>query len=152
MPVTSELILVALLLTGVLAKSHLIATAACILLFIKLAKFDIAFDFLENKGLELGLLILLLTIMVPLANGKIDNRDVIYNLTSIPGLLAFLGGALATHLNSQGLQMLQVSPEIIFGLVIGSLFGIIFLGGIPVGPLMAAGIAALFMEFFRYLK
>lgn len=149
---TSELILVALLLTGVLAKSHLIATAACILLFIKLAKFDIAFDFLENKGLELGLLILLLTIMVPLANGKIDNRDVIYNLTSIPGLLAFLGGALATHLNSQGLQMLQVSPEIIFGLVIGSLFGIIFLGGIPVGPLMAAGIAALFMEFFRYLK
>jgi len=150
--VTSELILAALLLVGVLAKSHLIAAAACILLFIKLARFDLAFNFLEQKGLELGLLILLLTIMVPLANGKISERDIIYNLTSIPGLLAILGGALATHLNSQGLQMMQADPAIIFGLIIGSIFGILFLGGMPVGPLMAAGIAALFMEFFKYTK
>ncbi|AZK59824.1 protein of unknown function DUF441 [Candidatus Desulforudis audaxviator] len=149
---TSELILAALLLVGVLAKSHLIAAAACILLFIKLARFDLAFNFLEQKGLELGLLILLLTIMVPLANGKISERDIIYNLTSIPGLLAILGGALATHLNSQGLQMMQADPAIIFGLIIGSIFGILFLGGMPVGPLMAAGIAALFMEFFKYTK
>ncbi len=152
MPVTSELILAALLLVGVLAKSHLIAAAACILLFIKLARFDLAFNFLEQKGLELGLLILLLTIMVPLANGRISERDIIYNLTSIPGLLAILGGALATHLNSQGLQMMQADPAIIFGLIIGSIFGILFLGGMPVGPLMAAGIAALFMEFFKYTK
>ncbi|MBE0467696.1 MAG: DUF441 domain-containing protein, partial [Candidatus Desulforudis sp.] len=113
---------------------------------------DFAFDFLENKGLELGLLILLLTIMVPLANGKIDERDIVYNLTSVPGMLAILGGALATHLNSQGLQMMQMDPGIIFGLIIGSLFGILFLGGMPVGPLMAAGVAALFLEFFRYFK
>jgi uncharacterized membrane protein (DUF441 family) len=152
MPVASELILVALLLIGLLAKSHLIAAAACILVIVKLARMEVVFDFLENKGLELGLLVLLLTIMVPLANGKINDRDIIYNLTSVPGLLAILGGALATHLNSQGLLMLQVDPGIIFGLIIGSLFGIIFLGGIPVGPLMAAGIAALFMEFFRYFK
>jgi len=89
---------------------------------------------------------------VPLANGKISERDIIYNLTSIPGLLAILGGALATHLNSQGLQMMQADPAIIFGLIIGSIFGILFLGGMPVGPLMAAGIAALFTEFFKYTK
>lgn len=152
MPVTSELILAALLVVGVLAKSHLLAAAACILLFIKLARFDLAFNFLEQKGLELGLLILLLTIMVPLANGRISAHDIIYNLTSVPGLLAILGGALATHLNSQGLQMMQADPAIIFGLVFGSIFGILFLGGMPVGPLMAAGIAALFMEFFKYTR
>jgi len=152
MPVTSELILAALLVVGVLAKSHLLAAAACILLFIKLAKFDLAFNFLEQKGLELGLLILLLTIMVPLANDRISAHDIIYNLTSVPGLLAILGGALATHLNSQGLQMMQADPAIIFGLVFGSIFGILFLGGMPVGPLMAAGIAALFMEFFKYTR
>lgn len=149
---TSELILAALLVVGVLAKSHLLAAAACILLFIKLARFDLAFNFLEQKGLELGLLILLLTIMVPLANGRISAHDIIYNLTSVPGLLAILGGALATHLNSQGLQMMQADPAIIFGLVFGSIFGILFLGGMPVGPLMAAGIAALFMEFFKYTR
>lgn len=152
MPVSSELILAALLVVGVLAKSHLMAAAACILLFIKLARFNLAFNFLEQKGLELGLLILLLTIMVPLANGRISEHDIIYNLTSIPGLLAILGGALATHLNSQGLQMMQADPAIIFGLIFGSIFGILFLGGMPVGPLMAAGIAALFIEFFRYAK
>lgn len=144
--------LVALLLIGIVARSNLIATAACVLLILKFANLNLVFPLLERRGLDLGLLFLLLSIMVPLANGKVSGRDIIYNLTSLPGILAVTGGALATHLNTRGLKLLKLDPEIVFGLVLGSIFGIVFLHGVPVGPLMAAGVAALFMEFSRLFR
>lgn len=145
-------LLVALLLIGIVARSNLIATAASLLLIFKLTKLHFMFPLLEKRGLEIGLLFLLLSILVPIASGKITAREMLYTLTSLPGLLALFGGALATHLNGEGLKLLQLQPEIIFGLVIGSIFGIVFLGGVPVGPLMAAGITALFLEMATYLS
>jgi uncharacterized membrane protein (DUF441 family) len=63
-----------------------------------------------------------------------------------------LGGALATYLNGGGLKLLQIDPEIIFGVVIGSIIGITFFGGIPVGPLMAAGLTALFLNIIALFR
>lgn len=144
--------LVALLLIGIVAHSSLIATAACIMLILKFTNLNLMFPLLERRSLELGLLFLLLSILVPLSNGKVNERDILYNLTSLPGLLALAGGALATQLNTQGLKLLKIDPEIIFGLLLGSILGIVFLKGVPVGPLMAAGLAALLYSsvgFFR---
>ncbi|MEW5952810.1 MAG: DUF441 domain-containing protein [Bacillota bacterium] len=145
-------LLVALLLIGIIARSNLIATAACVLLLLKFANLHFILPLLEKRGLELGLLFLLLAIMVPVANGQVNEKDLLYNFTTIPGILAVLGGALATHLNGEGLKLLQLDPELIFGFVVGSVIGIVFLGGVPVGPLMAAGITALFLEIINWIK
>lgn len=147
-----NIILAALLLVGIIAHSNLIAASALILLFLKFAGLTPIFPVLEKWGLNIGLLFLLLSIMAPLASGKITNREIIYNLTSLPGIIAIISGALATHLNSEGLKLMKLSPEIIFGMLIGAVIGIIFLGGIPVGPLMAAGVAALFMEVISFFR
>jgi uncharacterized membrane protein (DUF441 family) len=140
--------LVALLLVGIVARSNLIAIAACVLLILRFANLNMIFPLLERRGLEVGLLFLLLSILVPIARGTVTEEDLLYNLTSVPGMLSIAGGALATHMNSEGLKLLGLRPEIIFGLVIGSILGIVFFHGIPVGPLMAAGIAALYLEIF----
>ncbi|MCL6635878.1 MAG: DUF441 family protein [Peptococcaceae bacterium] len=95
------------------------------------------------------LLFLILSILVPLANGRVSERDIIYNLTSLPGLLAVAGGAVATQLNTEGLRLLQADPEVVFGIVLGSILGIVILNGVPVGPLMAAGATALFLKVLR---
>jgi len=145
-------LLMGLFLAGIIARSNLIAAAAGILLLIKLTRLNFMFPLLERRGLELGLLFLLLSILVPLATNRISEKDIVYNLTSWAGIMAITGGALATHLNGQGLKLLQFDPIIIFGLITGSILGIIFLGGIPVGPLMAAGLTALFLEISRFFK
>ncbi len=145
-------ILVGLLLIGIVARSNLIATAACVLLVFKFTNLNFVFSLLERRGLELGLLFLLLSIMVPLANGKVSERDIIHNLTSLPGILAVTGGAVATHLNTRGLRLLKLDTQIVFGLVLGSILGIVFLHGVPVGPLMAAALTALFMESTRIFR
>lgn len=138
--------LVALLIVGIVARSNLISIAACILLVLRLSNLNMVFPMLERRGLEAGLLFLLLSILVPVANGVVTEKDLVYNITSLPGVLSIIGGALATHMNGEGIRLMQVEPEIIFGLIIGSIFGIILFHGIPVGPLTAAGISALFLE------
>ena len=146
------LLLVVLLLIGIVSRSNLIATAACVLLIIKFANLHFVFSILERRGLELGLLFLLLAILVPVATGKVSEKEIIGTFTSLSGILAIVGGALATHLNGDGLKLLQIDPEIIFGLLLGSIIGIVFMGGIPVGPLMAAGLTALFLEAVNSIK
>ncbi|MCG8400145.1 MAG: DUF441 domain-containing protein [Firmicutes bacterium] len=146
------LLLVVLLIIGIVSRSNLIATAACVLLIIKFANLHFVFSILERRGLELGLLFLLLAILVPVATGKVSEKEIIGTFTSLSGILAIVGGALATHLNGEGLKLLQIDPEIIFGLLLGSIIGIVFMGGIPVGPLMAAGLTALFLEAVNSIK
>ena len=146
------LLLVALLLVGIISRSNLIATAACVLLIIKFCNLQFVFSILERRGLEIGLLFLLLAILVPVANDKVTEKDLLITFTSLPGILAIVGGALATHLNGEGLRLLQIDPQIIFGILIGSMIGIVFLDGVPVGPLMAAGLTALFLETIRLFQ
>jgi len=145
-------LLVALLLIGIVSRSNLIAIAAGLLLMIKFTNLTCLFTLLEKRGLEIGLLFLLLAILMPVATGRISEKDLLATFTSFPGLLAIAGGALATHLNGAGLKLLQINPEIIFGLLVGSVLGIVFLGGIPVGPLMAAGLTALFLAVAKLFK
>ena len=144
--------LVVLLLVGIIARSNLISSAACILLVLKFSRLDMFFPFLEKRGLEIGLLFLLLSILVPVATEKLTRNEILYSFLSLPGILAILGGALATYLNGDGLKLLQIDPEIIFGVVIGSIIGITFFGGIPVGPLMAAGLTALFLNIIALFR
>ncbi|GAB6935393.1 DUF441 domain-containing protein [Calditerricola yamamurae] len=145
-----EIMLVLLILIGLFGRSPLIATAASLLLIVKLTALERFLPTVERRGLELGLLFLMMSVLVPFATGKITWSDLGRFFTSPPGLLAILGGALATYLNGKGLELLRFEPELIVGLVVGSIIGIVFFKGIPVGPLMAAGLTVLFFRVFEW--
>lgn len=146
-----DILLVALIIIGLIGRSHIITTAACILLVIKLISLDRYLPTIERRGLELGLLFLTMGVLVPFASERITLKDITSMFTTWPGILALIGGAIATYMNGKGLDLLKIDPQLIVGLVIGSIFGIIFLKGIPVGPLMAAGITAFLLKMFTFL-
>ncbi|MBP1155116.1 MULTISPECIES: DUF441 domain-containing protein [unclassified Paenibacillus] len=146
-----DILLVALIIIGLIGRSHIITTAACVLLIVKLISLDRYLPTIERRGLELGLLFLTMGVLVPFASEKISIKDVTSMFTTWPGILALLGGAIATYMNGKGLELLKIDPQMIVGLVIGSIFGIIFLKGIPVGPLMAAGITAFLLKVFTFV-
>jgi uncharacterized membrane protein (DUF441 family) len=145
----ADIIIVILIVVGIIGRSPLIATAASILLILKLIHLERFFPAVERRGLEFGLLFLTIAVLVPFASGKITYKDVIAVFSSVPGVLALIGGALATYMNGKGLEMLKMDPQLIVGMVIGSIFGILFMRGIPVGPLMAAAITAFLMRLFQ---
>lgn len=148
----ADLILLMLLLMGFAADSSLLATAACILLILRLSKLYRMMVILERRGLEIGLIFLMLSVLVPLAHNNVVYVKLFKSMLSPEGVLALIGGALATHMNGEGLKLLKLDPQLIFGMVIGSIIGIVFLGGIPIGPLMAAGLTALFLEVVYWFK
>lgn len=146
-----DLILLALIIIGLIGRSPIITTAACILLVVKLIHLERFLPTIERRGLEVGLLFLTMGVLVPFASERITYKDILSVFTSWPGIIALTGGAIATYMNGKGLDLLKVDPQLIVGLVIGSIFGIIFLRGIPVGPLMAAGITALLLKIVTFV-
>ncbi|XEC92858.1 DUF441 domain-containing protein [Paenibacillus tarimensis] len=149
---TGDIILVALIVIGLIGRSPIISTAACVLLIVKLVHLERYLPTIERRGLELGLLFLTFSVLVPFASGRIQTKEIMSALSSWPGLLALLGGAIATYVNGKGLEMLKIDPQLIVGLVIGSILGIVFFRGIPVGPLMAAGITAILFKIFSFIS
>ncbi|GAB4262354.1 DUF441 domain-containing protein [Thermincola ferriacetica] len=147
-----EALLLTLILIGILGRSNIIATAACILLVLKLFNLHQFFPVLERRGLELGLLFLTVSVLVPFATGQVSIKDISNSFITVSGILAIVGGAIATYMNGQGLNLLKMDPELMVGLVVGSIIGIVFFRGIPVGPLMAAGITALFVNIIKLFK
>lgn len=146
-----ELLLLLLIIVGMIGRSPIITTAACVLLVVKLIHLERYLPSIERRGLELGLLFLTMGVLVPFASERISTKDIMAVFTSWPGIIALIGGAIATYMNGKGLDLLKVDPQLIVGLVIGSIFGIIFMRGIPVGPLMAAGITALLLKIANFL-
>lgn len=142
--------LVILIVIGLVGRSPIIATAASILLVLKLTSLERFFPTVERRGLELGLLFLTISVLVPFANEKVTWKEITPLFSTLIGILALAGGALATYMNGKGLDVLRSEPHIIVGLVIGSIIGIVFLRGIPVGPLMAAGITAFLMKVYEW--
>lgn len=148
---SGKIMLFLLMLLGILGKSNVIATSACILLILKLADLTKFLPFLQNQGINLGLLFLLIGVLVPFADGRVQLKNIKKTITSLTGLFAIAGGILATHLNGEGLHILKIQPQLMLGIVIGSLIGIVFLKGQPVGPLMAAGIMAFLLEIVHMI-
>lgn len=149
---SGEIMLVILIIVGLIGRSPIIATAASILLVMKLTSLERFFPTMERRGLELGLLFLTIAVLVPFASEKISWKDITPLFTTVVGVLALAGGALATYMNGKGLDMLRSEPHLIVGLVIGSIIGILFFRGIPVGPLMAAGITAFLFKLLYLFR
>lgn len=145
------LLLVLLIIIGLIGRSNIITMAACILLVVKLIHLERYLITIERRGIELGLLFLTMAVLVPFASERISTKDIVALFTSWPGIIALTGGALATYMNGKGLELLKLDPQVIIGLVIGSIFGIVLMKGIPVGPLMAAGITAFLLKLMEFL-
>ncbi|KEO84486.1 DUF441 domain-containing protein [Tumebacillus flagellatus] len=150
MCVTGEIVLVVLIIIGIVGRASILATAASLLLIMKLLSFQRFFPTMERRGLELGLLFLMISVLVPLVNGKIQTKDLLGTFLTIGGICALVGGIIATYVNGQGLYMLKMDPELMVGMILGSVIGIVVFKGIPVGPLMAAAIAAMLMRLVQF--
>jgi uncharacterized membrane protein (DUF441 family) len=140
--------LLIILAIGLAFNNHLVAGAAAALLFVEAAGFVPVISFLENRSLQLGLVFLTIAVLAPFATKRIGMDHITNTFRSLPGLLAIIGGATATYVNGQGVDLLRTRPEVIVGLIVGTIIGVCFFHGIPVGPLAAAGVTALLLNLF----
>lgn len=139
--------IVLLLLVALLSRSHLVAISCAILMVLPV--FDrqaVLLGWLEGSALKIGLTLLMIYILLPVARGTINGAEIRRTVTTWSGWLALAGGAMATHFNARGLELLQSRPEIVFSLTVGTIAGTLFFRGAPCGPVMAAAITAILLQ------
>lgn len=54
-------------------------------------------------------------------------------------------GLLVAWLGGRGVKLMSSQPDVVAGLLIGTVAGVALLRGVPVGPLIAAGLLSLFI-------
>ncbi|NLY52755.1 MAG: DUF441 domain-containing protein [Firmicutes bacterium] len=141
-----DLCLLLLLFLGLVGNNYLVSVSSASLLLIRLLGIDGILPYLEGPGLRAGLTLLILSILTPFAAEELTSKDLIGAFITPQGAAAILGGIAGAYLGAKGLNLLEAHPESITGLVIGTIIGATFFKGIPVGPLVAAGMAALLAE------
>lgn len=141
--------LLIILILGVLANNTSVGIAATTLLLLKLLGLSNWFDAIESKGLSIGITILTIAILTPVASGRITLLNMLESFKNPVGLLAVAAGVFAAWAGGRGISFINNSPEIITSIIIGTIAGVCFLDGVPVGPLIAGGLVYMAMSITK---
>lgn len=146
----SLVVLLLLLGLGLFGRNTLVIVAASVILFLRLTTQTSLLDWLARAGIDTGLTFMTLAVLAPFALGRVEIGTLRQNL-NLSLAFSVLGGVLAAWVCARGLDLLKVDPRVIVGLVIGSILGATFFNGVPVGPLFAAGLTAVFLYLSHLL-
>lgn len=130
---------------GILSSNNSITIAAVTLLFIRVINLHQLFPWLEKYGLSVGIIILTIGILSPLASGNITFQTLYQSFLNWKSLVAIAVGILVAYLGGRGAVVMTNQPTLVTGLMVGTILGVAFFRGVPVGPIIAAGILSLFI-------
>lgn len=142
-------LMLVILAMGIFARNKLLTVAAACLALFSAVRLGREAQALQPLFLNLGVLFLLFALLLPMISGNIGFKDIAAAVFSREGLIALGVGVWATVLGRLGIGLLKMRPEIILGITFGSIAGTAFFQGIPVGPLVAAGLVASLLSLFR---
>lgn len=135
---------------GLLGRNTLITAAALCLGLMQLGRLHFAVRWLEMRGTALGIFLLVISLLAPVASGKLSLKGFAAELLRPSGLIGVAVAATAAYLGRGGVNFLHSYPAALVGLIVGSVLGTIFLRGVPTGPLIAAGLTAMMLQAFGY--
>ena len=146
----SWLFFIGIFIVALLGKNQSLIIASIVVLFLKLIPYsDKIFPLLNKQGINWGVTIISITILVPIATGKIGFMDLVNSFKSPVGWIAVACGILVSLLSYQGVGFLSASPEVTVALVMGTIIGVVFMNGIAAGPIIASGIAYLIIQLLQ---
>nr|WP_174506041.1 DUF441 domain-containing protein [Acinetobacter sp. Marseille-Q1620] len=137
------IVLLVLLACGIFSHNTAVTIAAGILIVFRVTPLSEYFPILQNHGLNIGIIILTIGVLTPIASGKIPGDAILKSFMSWKSILAIMVGLLVAWLGGRGVKLMSSQPNVVAGLLIGTVAGVALLRGVPVGPLIAAGILSL---------
>lgn len=82
--------------------------------------------------------------MAPIASGTLPPSTLLHSFVNWKSLLAIAVGV-CFWLGGRGVALMGSQPQLVAGLLVGTVLGVALFRGVPVGPLIAAGIISLFI-------
>ena len=140
-------VLIVLLACGIFSQNTAVTIAAAVLIVFRITPLSEFFPLLQQHGLNLGIIILTMGVLTPIASGKLPGEAILKSFLSWKSLLAIAIGIFVAWLGGRGVKLMTNQPDVVAGLLIGTVAGVAVLRGVPVGPLIAAGILTLFIGY-----
>lgn len=138
----TQVLIVLFLVSGVafLLKDNLLALAALVLMIIYLIPYKPITMIFEKYSFQVGIFFLMIFLLFPLTNEKLNLIHLGKELFSPTGFIALVAGFLVSYIGGKGLGVLQAQPVVLFGVLLGTLVAVLFFRGLPAGLIIAAGI------------
>ncbi|GAB1439288.1 DUF441 domain-containing protein [Providencia sp.] len=137
------IILLVLAGLGIISHNMTVTLAMLFLLVVRITPLNNYFPWVEKYGLTIGILILTIGVMAPIASGKITANEVLSSFLNWKSILAIVIGIAVSWLGARGVTLMSHQPSTVAGLLVGTVIGVALFRGVPVGPLIAAGILSL---------
>lgn len=147
----SYLLVISLAIVGYIFHNSTITVSAGILLILKILLSEEKLNYFGTHGMTWGVILLTAAMLTPLGTGAIKLKDIVNILKSPEGILSLLVGGLVAILGKWGVETLSREPQIVVSILIGTIVGVIFFKGIPMGPLIASGIFYALMKILALI-
>jgi len=140
------IVLLLLLACGIFSHNSAVTIAAAVLIVLKITPLSSLLPYVQAHGLNIGIIILTIGVLTPIASGKISGESILKSFLSWKSLLAITIGVFVAWLGGRGVKLMSNQPDVVAGLLLGTVAGVAVLRGVPVGPLIAAGILSLLIS------
>jgi uncharacterized membrane protein (DUF441 family) len=140
------IVLLVLLACGIFGHNSAVTIAAAVLIVLKITPLSSLLPYVQAHGLNIGIIILTIGVLTPIASGKISGESILKSFLSWKSLLAIAIGVFVAWLGGRGVKLMSNQPDVVAGLLLGTVAGVAVLRGVPVGPLIAAGILSLLIS------
>ncbi|MFW6699533.1 DUF441 domain-containing protein [Acinetobacter pittii] len=137
------LILLIVLGLGCISHNMSIIVSSAFLIILKVTPLHLFLPFISKNSLNWGVIILTIGVLAPIATGAVDGQKALKSFLNFRSLIAIIIGILVAWIAGRGVKVMTTEPDVLIALMIGTISGVIFLKGLPVGPLIAAGLFAL---------
>jgi uncharacterized membrane protein (DUF441 family) len=145
----SYIILAVIIALGLFSKNVAVWIAAGILVIFRFTHSEQLLVWTNQYAVKIGIAILTMGVLAPVGMGKINLTHLLEAMKSGYGIASILIGVVVAYLGGRGAGLLTAQPHIVTGLLVGTILGVAFFRGVPVGPLIAAGMLALFADMFK---
>ena len=135
------LILLGLAALGFVSHNTTVAVSILVLIIVRVTPLNTFFPWIEKQGLTVGIIILTIGVMAPIASGT--PSTLIHSFVNWKSLVAIAVGVFVSWLGGRGVTLMGSQPQLVAGLLVGTVLGVALFRGVPVGPLIAAGLVSL---------
>ncbi|WP_077368294.1 DUF441 family protein [Anaerosalibacter sp. Marseille-P3206] len=146
----SKIMLLGIIFISFIAKNKPMVLGGIIVFILSFINNQGLNRYIKNNSLNIGLVFLIIWLLLPILEIP---REISISSTksylNLNGLISFISGLFVVIIAGKGLNYLNGNTSAIGGIILGSIVGVTFFEGIPVGMLTASGIAYLIIKCIK---
>lgn len=117
------LILLGLAALGFISHNTTVAVSILVLIIVRVTPLNTFFPWIEKQGLTVGIIILTIGVMAPIASGTLPPSTLIHSFVNWKSLVAIAVGVFVSWLGGRGITLMGNQPQLVAGLLVGTVLG-----------------------------